>query len=158
MNRLRCGLICLLLLSAILQVWAQLPDPHAKRENIRVRLIAREASAQISATSRNADWYVIEIQSKSGEKQLARLQYTFLHYEPRLLGSLFEYGVVYKFRAVRDRSCDSTMAEERRWIVGYSIGSPTDIDASTALPCYVATPKDLRGTEKAIRKSKIAAR
>jgi hypothetical protein len=158
MNRLRHGLTFVLLMFAVSHTWAQLPDPHAKREDIRVRLIAREASAQISTTARNADWYVVEIQSKSGEKQLARLQYTFLHYEPRLPKSLFEYAAVYKFRAVRDRSCDSTMAAERRWILDYSLESPDEIEGNAALPCYVATPKGLRGIEHASNRLKVTAR
>jgi hypothetical protein len=145
----RRWLISLLVVTAILPLWADsFYDATPKSETIRLRLVARERSAPISATTRNTDLYLVELQTKAG-KQLALLSYSFLAYEPQIPASLFDYARVLKFRAVRDKSCDSTMAEEGKFDLTYSSGAPQTIDPQTALPCYVVTPRDYRGAEQA---------
>jgi hypothetical protein len=145
----RRWLIYLLVVTATLPLCsASLYDAKPKPETIRFRLVASERPAPISATARNTDFYVVELQAKSG-KQLALLSYTFLHYESRIPDSLFTFERVLKFHAVRDKSCDSTMEREAQFDLTYSDGAPQTIDVKTILPCYVATPRDYRGAERA---------
>jgi hypothetical protein len=145
----RRALACLFVLIVTLPSWPDSLYSKPKYENIQVRLIAREQLAPITSGARNTDWYVVELQGKSGEKHMARLTYSFLAHEARLPESFLNYATVHKFRAVREKSCDSSMAQVAQRNLQYSTGVPKSFGQNAALPCYVVTPKDYRGSTAA---------
>lgn len=68
----RRALCCLLILTFVAPMWSKSLYVKSKHTTIRVRLVAQEPTALTSATARNADWYIVELESKSGEKLFAR--------------------------------------------------------------------------------------
>jgi hypothetical protein len=152
----RRALCCLLILAFAAPMWSKSLYFESKHETIRVRMIAQEPSAPTSATTRNTDWYIVELQNKSGEKQFVRLTYSFLYFEPRLPESFLDYSAVHKFRAVRDRSCDLPVARlDKRHLQPVRNAPDADLDRNDALPCYVVTPKDYKGTKRAGRAERV---
>jgi hypothetical protein len=144
------ALCCFLILAFAVPMWSESLYVKVRHETIRVRLIAQEPSAPITATARNTDWYVVELQDKSGEKQFVRLTYSFLYFEPRLPESFLDYSAVHKFSAIRDTGCDLPVARLDKPHLQHARHAPNaDLGADGALPCYVVTPKDYKGTKRA---------
>jgi len=120
-----------------------------------VRLIAREQPIAYTSFGDNWDSYIAELQHKNGERELIRLSYRFLYYEPELPYSFLDYSYVLRFRAVRNEECGTTMAAatrrytvEREEKIGiqnaafrYASDAPKIDEGSQAiLPCYVVRP------------------
>ena len=142
----RRALCCLLILAFATPMWSESLYVKVRHKTIRVRLLAQEPSAP----TRNTDWYIVELQNKSGGKQFARLTYSFLEFEPRLPDSFLDYSAVHKFRAVRDSGCDVPVARlDKRHLQPARHAPNADLDANDTLPCYVVMPKDYKGTRHA---------
>jgi hypothetical protein len=120
-----------------------------QQETIRVRLVAREAPIQASAFSQNVDSYVVEVVDSNGNQHLGRLSFRFLPYESPIPEELRDYAMVHTFRAMRDRNCDTSAAQLSARPLQYSSAAPEfKIKSAAALPCYVVTSKDYKGSKR----------
>ena len=121
-----------------------------QQETIHVRLIAREAPAAASAFSQNVDSYLVELVDKHRDEHLARLSFRFLPYESPIPEELRDYEIVLTFRATRDHDCDASAAQLAAHPMQYSSDAPQIrvLKPSSALPCYVVTAKDYKGSKR----------
>ena len=124
---------------------------EAKKEQLRVRLIALAASYPRSSVYSNQEVFVAAQEVEAGEARLVKLVYGFLPYQPRLSESGLDYSTVHQLRAVRNPDCDETLAQmasssryrpKLEW--EYSTDSP-GLDPGRRrrpLPCYETTAED----------------
>jgi hypothetical protein len=122
-----------------------------KKQNLRVRLIALAETDPRSTFFSTHEVFVAAQQLTKDETRLVKLVYAFLPYQPRLSESDFDYSVVHELRAVRDPSCDQTLAQmstdqrtHSQRSLRYSADSPV-LNVSrhrSLLPCYSTTPED----------------
>jgi hypothetical protein len=122
-----------------------------KKQNLRVRLIALAETDPRSTFFSTHEVFVAAQQLTKDETRLVKLVYAFLPYQPRLSESDFDYSVVHELRAVRDPSCDQTLAEmstdqrtHSQMSLRYSADSPILNTGRhrSLLPCYSTTPED----------------
>jgi hypothetical protein len=141
------------------------PAATPRASTIHVRLIAREQPIAHTSFSDNWDSYIAELQHKNGERELIRLSYRFLYYEPEMPHAFLDYSYVHRFRAVRDEECGTTMAAAtRRYTVGregkiriqkaafrYASDAPTINEGGQAnLSCYVVRPSSHTKTTRQV--------
>jgi hypothetical protein len=95
------------------------PAATPRASTIQVRFIAREQPIARTSFGYNWDSYIAELQHKNGERELIRLSYRFLYYEPEMPPSFLDYSYVHGFRAVHDEGCNTSMAATtRKYTVG----------------------------------------
>ena len=145
------GLLVTCLLSGPPSVHADLHWHDPKKENLEVRLIALAESDPRSTFFATHEIFIAAQQLGKDESRLIKLVYAFLPYQPRLSESDFNYFTIHEIQAVRDPSCDQTLAEvsadqrTRSHVhLKYSTDSPvlnTSRHHST-MPCYSTTPED----------------
>jgi len=128
----------------------------ARKEPIRVRLVALAWNHQRSSFFASEEIFIAEKQLDQDESRLVKLVYGFLPYQPRLSESGFDYSRVYELRAMRDPSCDETLSQitsgrEGDWRqansdLKYSTDAPLlNLQRSKSnLPCYLTDPEDYR--------------
>ena len=129
--------------------------PEPRTSTIHVRFIAREQPIARTSFGDNWDSYIAELQHKNGERELIRLSYRFLYYEPQMPQSFLDYSYVYGFRALRSEECSATIAAAtRKYAFGtagrieihktalhYASDAPQlDEGSQAVLPCYVVRP------------------
>jgi hypothetical protein len=130
---------------------AELHWQDAKKEQMRIRLIALATSYPRSSVYSNEEVFVAAKEIQKGEARLVKLVYAFLPYQPRLSESGLDYSTVHELRAVRNPDCDETLdqmtsADRNRarlpW--EYSTDSPgLDLNRRrNPLPCYQTTAED----------------
>jgi hypothetical protein len=125
--------------------------PQARKQQIRVRLVALAWSHPRSSFFSSEEVFVAEKELTPGELRLVKLVYGFLPYQPRLSETGFDYSTVHEIRATRDPSCDETLRQMmsddldgKQLALRYSQDSPTvDLDRRRMpLPCYLTTADD----------------
>src|SRR5581483_300635 len=124
-------------------------DP--RKENLQVRLIALAESEPRSTFFSTHEVFIAAQQLGKEESRLIKLVYAFLPYQPRLSESDFNYFAVHEIQALRDPSCDQSLAQissdqrTRSHVrLKYSADSPV-LNSSrhhSAMPCYSTTPED----------------
>ena len=112
---------------------------------IRIRLVALAISLPRSSFFKSYEVFVAETEIAHEEWSPIKLVFYFLPYEPRLSESGFDYSVVHEVSALRDESCDQTVAQltarsqpDRHEPLIYSRNVPKeDLDRRRIpLPCY----------------------
>jgi hypothetical protein len=123
----------------------------AKKESLKVRLIALAASYPRSSVYSNQEVFVAAQEIEPGEARLVKLVYGFLPYQPRLSEIGLDYSTVHELRATRNPDCDETLAQMASlaknhpnldW--AYSTDSPEldPVKRRRPLPCYETTAED----------------
>jgi hypothetical protein len=123
----------------------------AKKEALKVRLIALAASYPRSSVYSNQEVFIAAQQIEPGEARLVKLVYGFLPYQPRLSDVGLDYSTVHELRATRNPDCDETLAQMASFDKSsakldweYSTDSP-GLDPGKRrrpLPCYETTAED----------------
>jgi hypothetical protein len=109
---------------------------------IQVRLLAREQPIARTSFGYNSEYYIAEMQHKSGERKLSRLSYRFLYYEAPMPAAFLDYSYVYRFRALRDDQCDTTLAAVTQ---KYAVRADGQIDIEDIALTYASgAPPDQR--------------
>ena len=147
----------MLALSAQPRAEAELHWTSAKKEHLRVRLVALALSDPRSTFFAVHQVFVAEKDLGGNEWRLVKLVYSFLPYQPRLSDSGLDYSTVHYMEAVRDPSCDETVAHltsvyrmdgsgegQGDLRLTYAENSPrSDLDRRRIpLPCYVTSADD----------------
>lgn len=135
---------------------AELHWQMAKKQPIRVRLVALAWNHPSSSFFANEEVFIAEKELDPEESQLVKLVYGFLPYQPRLSAYGLDYSMVHEVNAVRDPECDETLLQITSGEVGdwrhfyaglrYSSDAPPLNLArhKSALPCYLTTAEDYR--------------
>lgn len=84
---------------------------QAKKEHIRVRLIALASHFPRSSFFPNQEVFVAEKELAEGESRLVKLVYGYLPYQPRLSEQGLNYALVHELNALRDPNCDEALAQ-----------------------------------------------
>lgn len=140
--------------------------PRAKKEPMKVRLVALAWNHQRSSFFASEEIFIAEKQLDQDESRLVKLVYGFLPYQPRLSESGFDYSTVYELRATRDPTCDEmlsqiTSGKQGDWRqpasdLRYSADAPAlNLRRSkSTLPCYRTSPEDYnRAVQEPTRES-----
>lgn len=137
----------------------QLPaDLHwqvAKKEVIRVRLIALSLAFPRSSFFATREVFIAEKQLEGDEWRLVKLVYEFLPYQPRLSDYGLDYSVLHELRAVRDPRCDESLRQmgtpqnvpawpqpDQSWKYASEAPSLNPRRHKSNLPCYETTAED----------------
>jgi hypothetical protein len=141
---------------------AQYRGALPRKEAIEVRLIALAVVYPRSSFFANDEVFVAEQELARDESRFVKLVYDFLPYQQPLSSYGLNYSLVYRFRAVRDTSCDENLWQ-MRWLYQqqkpmaiakaewkYSAESPIyDLDRRQArLRCYRATSDDYESAQR----------
>jgi hypothetical protein len=123
----------------------------AKKEALKVRLIALAASYPRSSVYSNQEVFIAAQEIEPGEARLVKLVYGFLPYQPRLSEIGLDYSTVHELRASRNPDCDETLSQMASFAKNrpnldweYSTDSP-ELDPARRrrpLPCYETTAED----------------
>jgi hypothetical protein len=136
------------------QAQGELHWTKAKKEPIKVRLIALAWNHQRSSFFASEEIFIAEKQLDRDESRFVKLIYGFLPYQPRLSESGFDYATVYEIHATRDEGCDESLSQitsgdEGDWRqaasdLKYSADAPAiNLERSkSSLPCYRTSPED----------------
>jgi hypothetical protein len=135
---------------------SQLRWPTAKKEPVHVRLVALALADPRSSFFTTREVFVAEKQIGHEEWSLIKLVYTFLPYQPRLSESGLDYSLVHEFSALRNATCDETLAQmtsgpDRSQLeLKYAADSPSkDLERRrTPLPCYETTADDYNKSDR----------
>lgn len=148
--------------TAVLAADAQYRGAMPRKQAIAVRLIALAVVYPRSSFFANDEVFVAEQELARDESRFVKLVYDFLPYQQPLSSYGLNYSLVYRFRAVRDASCDENLWE-MRWLYQqqkpaavskaewkYSAESPIyDLDRRQArLRCYRATSDDYESAQQ----------
>ena len=126
----------------------------AKKESIRLRLVALAWNHPRSSFFSSEEIFIAEKQLSADEGRLVKLVYDFMPYQPRLSESGFDYSTVHELRAVRNPDCDETVTQMTTGDLGDWRQSNSELKYSTdapqinltrrrnPLPCYVTTADD----------------
>jgi len=131
-----------------------LPWPAAKKESMRLRLVALAWNHPRSSFFASEEIFVAEKELTKDETRLVKLVYEFLPYQPRLSEQGLNYSTWHELRAVRDPQCDETLSKittgqqgdwrQQQSQLKYSTDAPA-INLSrhkAPLPCYVTNAED----------------
>ena len=133
---------------------AELHWQSAKKEHLRVRLIALAWSHSPSSFFANEEVFLAEKELGPEESQMVKLVYGFVSYQPPLIEYGFDYSTVHELNAVRTPDCDETLAHMTSQGVGdyheayaglkYAKDAPAvNLQRrKSALPCYLTTAED----------------
>ena len=123
----------------------------AKRQPLRVRLVALELSERRSSFFSSHEIFVAAEEIGPSELRLVKLVYEFLPYQPRLSEYGLDYSTLHEIMAVRDPGCDETLSDitrqtddRQRLPLEYSTDAP-DLNSRlrrNALPCYETSAAD----------------
>lgn len=152
-----CGMLLLAivcLIGGVENAHGNLPWPAAKKESMRLRLVALAWNHSRSSFFASEEIFVAEKELTKDETRLVKLVYEFLPYQPRLSEQGLDYSTLHELRAVRDPHCDETLAhitsgQEGDWRqeqsqLKYSTDAPPLNFArhKSPLPCYVTNAED----------------
>lgn len=130
---------------------AELRWQTAKREPLRVRLVALELSERRSSFFSSHEIFVAAEEIGPSELRLVKLVYEFLPYQPRLSEYGLDYSTLHEIMAVRDPGCDETLEEithedddRTKLPLEYSTDAPelNSRRRRNALPCYETSATD----------------
>jgi hypothetical protein len=135
---------------------AQLRWQTSKKEPLHVRLVALALADPRSSFFTTREVFVAEKEIGHEEWSLIKLVYTFLPYQPRLSESGLDYSLVHEFSAMRNTTCDETLArmtsgpDQTQINLKYAADSPTkDLERRrTPLPCYETTADDYSKSDR----------
>lgn len=142
------------LLAASESARGNLPWPAAKKESMRLRIVALAWNHSRSSFFGSEEIFVAEKELTKDETRLVKLVYEFLPYQPRLSEQGLNYSTLHELRAVRDPQCDETLAQvtigqqgdwrQAQSQLKYSTDAPTlNLSRHKApLPCYVTNAED----------------
>src|SRR5947207_2183474 len=82
----------------------------AKKEPLRVRLVALAFSYPRSSFFSSDEVFIAEDEFEKNETRLVKIVYDFLPYQPPLSDAGMDYDVIHEISAVRDPSCDESMS------------------------------------------------
>jgi hypothetical protein len=139
--------------------------PRTKKITVQSRIVARVPLENLSSVGLNHETYLFEFDSgaKDHGPQLVKVSYRFQLRDPQLPTSFMDYGLVHRFTAVRDDSCDESWgALSTRYLFDrngnyrgsqgalvYASNAPVpQMEKQAVLSCYVVTPKDYHSTQK----------
>jgi hypothetical protein len=147
-------IVVVCLLSASESAHGNLPWPAAKKESMRLRLVALAWNHSRSSFFASEEIFVAEKELTKDETRLVKLVYEFLPYQPRLSEQGLNYSTLHELRAVRDPQCDETLTQitvgqqgdwrQEQSQLKYSTDAPTlNFSRHKApLPCYVTNAED----------------
>lgn len=127
---------------------------EARKESMRLRLVALAWNHPRSSFFRSEEIFIAEKELDKNETRLVKLVYDFLPYQPRLSEFGMDYSTLHELRAVRDTSCDETLAQMTSSPAGdwrqeeshlkYSTDAPVlNLERHKShLPCYVTSADD----------------
>jgi hypothetical protein len=127
---------------------------EARKESMRLRLVALAWNHPRSSFFRSEEIFIAEKELDKNETRLVKLVYDFLPYQPRLSEFGMDYSTLHELRAVRDASCDETLAQMTSSPAGdwrqeeshlkYSTDAPVlNLERHKShLPCYVTSADD----------------
>jgi hypothetical protein len=133
----------------------------AKKEALRLRLVALSWNHPRSSEFANEEIFIAEKELAPKEWKLVKLVYAFMPYQPRLSDYGLDHETVHEMRAVRDATCDETLASLTSGRVGdwrsdqNKVQYSTDAEElnverpRTPLPCYQTSADDY---EKSVQK------
>jgi hypothetical protein len=136
------------------QARGELQWPGAKKELLRLRLVALAWNHPRSSFFPNEEIFIAEKQLDKDESRLVKLVFGFLPYQPRLSDYGLDYSTLHELRAVRDPQCDETLAQMITGQLGdwrqpqsqlkYAADAPVLNLArhKSHLPCYVTDADD----------------
>ena len=127
----------------------------AKKEVLRVRLIALSLGFPRSSFFSTHEVFIAEKQLERNEGLLVKLVYEFLPYQPRLSDYGLDYTVLHEVRAVRDPACDETLRQmsspqnvegwsqpDQSWKYAHEAPWLNPRRHRSSLPCYETTADD----------------
>src|SRR5215813_15502212 len=88
---------------------AELHWQLAKKENLRVHLVALAIAYPRSSFFGSQEIFVAEQEIEKNETRLVKLVYNFLPYQPRLSEFGLEYSTAHEVKATRDPDCDEML-------------------------------------------------
>ncbi len=118
-----------------------------------IRVIGLAVSLPNSSYFSNYEVFIAERRIKKGDRELIKLVYESLPYQPRLTDYGLDNSKVYKLRVTRDPACDETLlqmtwpqTDEKHSGSKYATGPPAlaPNDRNDLLPCYRTTADDYR--------------
>ena len=131
-----------------------------KKSTIRVQLLLELPGMTVTTAARNQETFVAQRESAHGPRQLIKLSYEYLYYEPLLIQQPLNQQMIYKLRVVRDHACDESLGAIGRELglnepsVVHTIGNA---GTDGPLACYRTTPSDYlsvhagKGTTSAVQ-------
>ncbi len=137
-----------------LQTNGELQWQEQKKEPIRLRLVALAWNHARSSYFSSEEVFIAEKELDRNETRLVKLVYEFLPYQPRLSEFGMDYSTLHELRAVRDATCDETLAQiiasqtgdwrQQESHLQYSTDAPALNLArhKSHLPCYVTNAED----------------
>lgn len=134
----------------------QAAKPKKKAVTIVGRVAAKVADIQLNMGNHSESFtvFVISPESKRPDKQpdkLVRVTYSYSSDKERLPEYFFDYSIRYRFRVVRDPSCDENVVDIRDPAAGKLAGLAGEIspargapnihwDIASPLDCYLLSP------------------
>jgi hypothetical protein len=131
-----------------------LPWTMAKKEAMRLRLVALAWNHPRSSFFGSEEVFIAEKELSKDESRLVKLVYEFLPYQPRLSDEGLDYSTLHELQAVRAPQCDETLAQiasgqmgdwrQQQFQLKYSTDAPP-LNPSrhrSRLPCYVTNAED----------------
>ena len=151
-----------LFLLAAFSSWCLEPTVHkTKPQTMKFRIAAVTERVPRSSFSRNSENYLIYVLNKKKPPSVAKLVFHYTGIEDGLSAEFADYGLVHKFRALRDRSCDETwqsfstkvvlQGDIYRSVVTTKFVSAIAVqglDGDDILPCYVVRMQDYQGSKQ----------
>ena len=140
---------------------AQLHWRTAKKEPMKLRLVALAWNHPRGSAFANEEVFIAEKELDPGEWRLVKLVYEFLPYQPRLSDYGLDHETVHELHAVRDESCDEPLRQLMSGETGDWKGDRSHVQWSTEapavnperqrapLPCYETSADDY---DKAMQK------
>lgn len=152
----RLSAIALLGLLSVSSVADTKPLPDHSIVKAKIRFLGRGTRTARTSFGLNDDVFLVEIRVKN-QVTLAKLVYSALLHQPEFPSSYISYSEKRLVRVMRDQSCDSTVNDlTTRYRIGPGdqvtkttdgltplVATLPEIDASTPLPCFRITPRDL---------------
>ena len=125
---------------------AELHWQSAKKEHLKVRLVALAIAYPRSSYFSSQEVFVAEQELAQDETRLVKLVYNFLPYQPRLSEYALDYSVQHEVLASRDPNCDEALSQvgfQGHPDFKYSIDSPgLDLKLRRNLRCYQTSAED----------------
>ncbi len=125
---------------------AELHWQSAKKERLKIRLVALAIAYPRSSYFASQEVFVAEQEIAKDETRLVKLVYNFLPYQPRLSEYALDYSVQHEILAGRDTSCDEALSQvgfQGHPNFKYAIDSPElDLKTRRVLRCYQTSAED----------------
>lgn len=125
---------------------AELHWQSAKKEHLKIRLVALAIAYPRSSYFSSQEVFVAEQEIAKDETRLVKLVYNFLPYQPRLSEYALDYSVQHEILAARDSNCDEALSQvgfQGHPNFKYAVDSPElDLKTRRTLRCYQTSAED----------------